>query len=206
MEIIRLTEDTLRQATTRAVDILARGGIVLYPTDTLYGLAVDAFNPTALARLRALKGRETKKPVSIVVHSVDALDDYVVWNGLARELAEKHLPGALTLVLPAKRDVPQEIQLVGYVGVRVPNDPFSLRLAQSFGRAFTATSANLSGLETKKTAHDILSQFGPSITEIDLVIDAGEIPGGVGSTVVTFREGKPYVLREGRISRENLGF
>lgn len=206
MEIIRLSEETKKAALLRATDILARGGIVLYPTDTLYGLAVDAFNPSALARLRALKGRETKKPVSIVLHSIDALDDYVVWNGRARELAEKHLPGALTLVLPAKNDVPSEIQLVGYVGVRVPDDAFSLLLAESFGRAFTATSANLSGLTTKKTAHGILAQFGPRMEEIDLVIDAGEIVGGVGSTVVTFREGNPYVLREGRISREHLGF
>lgn len=204
MEIIRLSEDTRRAATTRAVDILARGGIVLYPTDTLYGLAVDAFNPTALTRLRALKGRETKKPLSIVVHSVDALDDYVVWNGLARELADKHLPGALTLVLQAKRDVPIELQLIGMIGVRVPNDEFSLGLAKAFGRAFTATSANLSGLPTQETVADILTQLGPVITDIDLVIDAGERAGGVGSTVVTFRDGKPYILREGLLSRTEL--
>lgn len=205
MEIIRLTDDTHRQTIQKTLDVLARGGIVLYPTDTLYGLAVDAHNPSALARLRLLKGRETKKPISIVAPSVQALDTYVHWNDIARGLAERHLPGALTLVLPATAQVPEELQLIGQVGVRVPADTFSLALASAFGRAFTATSANRSGMKTSETVEEILAQFGPRISEIDLVIDAGERAGGAGSTVVTFREGVPYILREGLISRTELG-
>lgn len=205
MEIIRLTDDSHRQTITKTLNVLARGGIVLYPTDTLYGLAVDAHNPSALARLRLLKGRETKKPISIVVPSVEALDSYVHWNDTARVLAERHLPGALTLVLPAKAQVPAELQLIGQVGVRVPADAFSLTLAQAFGRAFTATSANLSGISTADSVDGILAQFGPRISEIDLVIDAGVRAGGVGSTVVTFKDSVPYILREGLISRTELG-
>jgi L-threonylcarbamoyladenylate synthase len=206
MEIIRLREERMRSALERARDVLARGGIVLYPTDTLYGLAVDAHNPGALARLRLLKGRETKKPISIVAHSVEALDAYVTWNDIARDLAARHLPGALTLVLPAQPSVPEEVQLIGQVGVRVPQDVFSRALATIYGGVFTATSANRSGETTQGTVHDILMQFGPRITEIDLVIDDGERAGGIGSTVVTFRDGTPYVVREGVISREQLGF
>ncbi len=206
MEIIRLTEERMREAIERARDVLARGGIVLYPTDTLYGLAVDAHNPSALTRLRLLKGRETKKPVSIVAHSVEALDAYVTWNEIAKELANRHLPGALTLVLPARSGVPENVQLIGQVGVRVPNDVFSRALATVYGGVFTATSANRSGETTPATVHEILMQFGPRITEIDLVIDDGERSGGIGSTVVTFRDGKPYMLREGLISKDELGF
>lgn len=206
MEIIRLTDEHMQSALLRARDILARGGIVLYPTDTLYGLAVDAGNPVALARLRALKGRETKKPISIVAHSVEALDAYVAWNEIAKRLAQRHLPGPLTLVLPARAGVPEDVQLIGHIGVRVPNDTFSRSLATLYGNPFTATSANRSGETTLASVHDILMQFGPRISEIDLVIDDGERAGGVGSTVVTFRDGKPYVLREGLITRDELGF
>ena len=205
MEIIRLSDETMKSALLQSRDVLARGGIVLYPTDTLYGLAVDAGNPTALARLRTLKGRETKKPISIVAKSVEALDSYVSWNPIARALAEKHLPGALTLVLPAREIVPNDIQLIGAVGVRVPDDVFSRALATLYGGIFTATSANRSGLATERTPHDILMQFGSRIVDIDLVIDAGERAGGIGSTVVTFRDGTPYIQREGLISREELG-
>lgn len=205
MEIIRLSPSTMRGAVERARDVLARGGIVLYPTDTLYGLAVDVHNPSALARLRLLKGRETKKPISIVVSSVDALDDYIVWNETAKALAQMHLPGPLTLVLTAKPHIPKEIQLIGQIGVRVPDDMFSESLARETATAFTATSANRSGMSTGPTIHEILMQFGPRISEIDLVIDDGERAGGVGSTVVTFKENKPYILREGLISRADLG-
>lgn len=206
MEIIRLSDELMREALERARDVLARGGIVLYPTDTLYGLAVDAHNSSALARLRALKGRETKKPISIIAHSVEALDAYVTWNEIAKDLAARHLPGALTLVLPARSSVPEEVQLIGQVGVRVPNDVFSRALATIFGGVFTATSANRSGEQTGTHIDQILMQFGPRISEIDLVIDAGERAGGMGSTVVTFRDGKPYILREGLLSKEELGF
>lgn len=204
MKILTLTEDSFAQAVGEAAGVLARGGIVLFPTDTLYGLAVDAHNPTAVARLRALKGRETKKPLSIVVNSIEAIEDYAEFPESAREVARAHLPGALTLVLTAKESVPQDIALVGNVGVRVPDHPFSLELARTFGRAYTATSANRSGFATLPHARDIAQSFGPLMAHIDLVIDAGELAGGLGSTVVTFRDGKVCVLREGAISRACL--
>jgi L-threonylcarbamoyladenylate synthase len=182
-----------------------RGGIVLYPTDTLYGLAVDATNPKALARLRALKGRETKKPISMVVATVEAMSDHIEWNDTARKLAHSHLPGPLTLVLPARPHVLPDLQLLGMVGIRVPEDAFALALSQTFGRPYTATSANRSGQVTQTTTKEILRQFGSLIHEIDLVIDAGERSGGKASTVVTFKGTTPYILREGVLSKEDLG-
>jgi len=204
MQVIRLHPDTFEAAVRAAVDVLQRGGIVLYPTDTLYGLAVDAHNPEALARLRALKGRETKKPISVVAADVEDLSTYVVMNEIAQRLADKHLPGALTLVLPAHASMPKEIALVGNVGVRVPDHLFSRALARAFGRAYTATSANRSGHRTPPTVELILQGFGPAVSEIDLVIDGGALEGGTGSTVVTVRNDSVYVLREGAIAREDL--
>lgn len=205
MKILRLKDASLREAVLETAGMLARGGIVLFPTDTLYGLAVDAHNPVALARLRALKGRETKKPISVILSSVDSIGEYVEYGPSARKLAERHLPGALTLVLPATRNAPADVQLLGTLGVRVPEHQFSLMLAQEFGRAYTATSANRSGFPTRNSVEHILQDFGPAISEIDLVVDDGELAAGIGSTVVTVRDGTVLVLREGKISREELG-
>lgn len=190
-------------AVRRAAEVLKKGGIVLYPTDTLYGLAVDAFNRSALERLRELKGREKKKPISIVVPDIDGIEAHAEMDSVAQHFAKRYLPGALTLVLPAKGHVPAELMLNGAIGVRVPDDAFALSLARSFG-PFTATSANRAGFPTPKTPHAIIEQFGPLAMQIDLIIDAGERAGAPGSTVMAFRNGEAVVLREGKISREEL--
>ena len=205
MQIITLSDSNQREAVAKTVEVLKRGGIVIYPTDTLYGLAVDATNSKALARLRNLKGREKKKPISIILPNVEAIADYVEWNTPAKKIANRFLPGPLTLVLPARPHVLAELQLLGMVGVRVPKDTFALALAKAFGKPYTATSANRSGLPTPATPHAILAQFGSLVDEIDLVIDAGERRGGTGSTVVTFRDNNPYIVREGILSKEMLG-
>lgn len=206
MEIIRLSETDTAIAARRAIEVLKQGGIVLYPTDTLYGLAVDALNVKALEKLRELKGRERKKPISVIVHSLKAIDDHVVLHDEARLLAERHLPGALTLVLPARSHIPEELLLNGALGVRISNDPFVEALAVRYRWPFTATSANPAGLLTGKTVPEIFDQFGRNILEVDLVIDDGERAGGVASTVVTYQNGQPRILREGAVSRETLGF
>lgn len=205
MEILQLSRTGVEAAAKKAAQILRNGGIVLYPTDTIYGLAVDATNARALRNLRELKGREAKKPVSIVVPSIEAIGTYGVMNDASRALAERFLPGALTLVLPAKDAVPSELVLAGGVGIRIPDDPFCLALARTFGKPYTATSANRSGREPGSTVESILTQFGSGAHGIDLVIDDGERKGRMASTVVTTVSGTPYVLREGAISRETLG-
>ncbi len=205
MEIIRLDDTNVEAAAARAAAVLRAGGIVLYPTDTLYGLGVDAVNRPALERLRALKGREKKKPISVIVAAPEKMDEHVHAHAEARALAEKHFPGALTLVLAAKDTIPTEIQLNGAVGIRIPNDPFALALARAFGKPFTATSANKAGQQTPAAVLDILAQLAPLGHHVDLVIDAGERAGGRPSTVVLYTGDTPYVLREGAISREELG-
>lgn len=205
MQIISLNDSNRREAVAKTVEVLKRGGIVMYPTDTLYGLAVDATNSKALASLRELKGREKKKPISILLPTVEALADYIEWNPVARKLADKFLPGPLTLVLPARKHVLPELQLLGMVGVRVPRDSFAHDVAVAFKKPYTATSANRSGLPTPSTVEAILAQFGSLIHELDLVIDDGPRGAGKGSTVVTFKDEKAYLLREGTLSRSELG-
>lgn len=205
MELLHLSETGVDAAAKKAAQVLRNGGIVLYPTDTIYGLAVDATNARALANLRELKGREAKKPISIVVPSIDAIPTYAVMNNTARALAERFLPGALTLVMQAKDTVPAELVLAGGIGIRIPDDAFCLALASAFGKPYTATSANKSGREPGSTVSSILTQFGHGAHGIDLVIEDGERKDKKASTVVTTVSGTPYVLREGAITREALG-
>ena len=204
MKIIRVADIGINEAAQQAALVLRKGGIVLFPTDTLYGLAVDANNTAAIVRLRELKGREQKKPISIIVDSVDTISVHAELIPEAEILARRHLPGALTLVLPGKKHLSKELMLNGEIGVRVPNDSFSRKLASVFSQPFTATSANRSGLPTQDTVAGILSNFGPYISYIDLVIDDGERAGSSPSTVISFKDGQIRILREGAISKETL--
>jgi L-threonylcarbamoyladenylate synthase len=205
MRIVSLAKTGIYAAADDAARILRDGGIVLYPTDTLYGLAVDMTNPEALAQLYELKGREKGKPVSFVVPDIDAIGTYGVLNDAAQALAERFLPGPLTLVLEATSEVPKELAPEGLVGIRIPDDPFCLALARALGRPYTATSANISGELTRATVPEILDQLGRRASLIALAIDDGSRTGGIGSTVVAVRDGEARILREGALSRTTLG-
>ncbi len=205
MEIIHLSSTKPEVAAKAAVHALSRGNIVLYPTDTIYGLGVNALDSGAITRLRELKGREKRKPISIIVESIAQIEKYAVLTPAGRALAEKHLPGPLTLVLKADKRIPPELQLNGTIGIRIPNDPFCLALAKAYKHPFTSTSANLSGRETLWNPLQVLSQFRDNADKISLVIDAGERNSVLPSTVVLATGDAPFILREGALSREALG-
>lgn len=205
MEILSLRDTGVAAAAEKAAGVLRDGGIVLFPTDTLYGLAVNATDPEAVARLRSLKGREPKKPVSVILPDVETVATYAVLDREGEAIARRLLPGALTLVLPATPAMPASVTDDGAVGIRIPDDPFCLALARAFGKPYTATSANRSGHETPGTVAAVLAQFGPAAARIGLAIDAGTREGNRPSTVLAVREGTLQVLREGALSREALG-
>ena len=205
MEIVRLGETSLEEVVEKAVAVLKAGGIVAYPTDTVYGLGVDAFNEHALHKLRTLKRREKKRPISIVVAEVEHLKEHGELNEHASRLADAHLPGALTLVLPAKDHIPESLTFNGGVGIRVPNDPLCRALAKAFHRPFTTTSANQTRLSTPKSVDELVWHFGNHIHHIDLIIDRGPRDGGLASTVVSCVGAEPQILREGVILRKDLG-
>lgn len=186
-------------------DILDTGGIILYPTDTLYGLGVDALNTEALRKLRALKGREDGKPISIVVADMVMAEEYAEVTALARKLAAEFLPGKLTLVLSAKNNLPTELTAgTGTIGVRIPNHLLCLNLAREFGRPYTATSANVSDMNSKNSVPEILAQFEARAGMIDRAIDVGELLESLPSTVVDARGETPHIVRVGAISKEDI--
>jgi L-threonylcarbamoyladenylate synthase len=200
MERIRLSDTDINTAAAWAAATLRAGGIVLYPTDTLYGLAADAGNSEALRRLRQLKGREEGKTFSVAVADMPMMARYALVTPLAARLAAAYLPGALTLVLDAAETRPDQIMRGdGTVAVRIPDHPFCLALAREFG-AYTATSANLAGKEALRNVDDILAQLASSSIEADLAIDAGELPASAGSTIVDARADAPVILRAGALT------
>ena len=189
----------------KAVTELQQGHIILYPTDTVYGLGVDAFSAKAVTALENLKGRSDEKHFLIMLPNIDTINEYAVMSPAALELATKFLPGPLTLVLPAKDTLPSFLTHDGSIGIRIPDNQFCLELAEAFGRPFTTTSANVSGEDIKESIDEILQQFGEKANEISFIIRDGEKPIGKPSTIVRFVEDSPELIREGALSREDLG-
>jgi len=180
-----------------ALRVLLGGGIVAYPTETFYGLGVDARNRAACERLFELKGRPTEKALPCIVSGLGQLEAVARRLGSAvLPLAREFWPGPLTLVIEAKPGIaassPDGGLAVRASGLRLPRD-----LAEGLGAPITATSANRSGAPPATTAEEVLSGLG---SELDLVLDGGPCPGGLPSTIVDVRQRPPRLIREGRVS------
>jgi len=186
-----------------AARCLRGGGLVAFPTDTLYGLAAVASNDAAVERLFAAKRRSRDRPLPILIASVadiDAVATHV--STAARRLMEAFWPGGLTLVLP-RRPGFRSLALAGgeTVALRVPAHPVALELLRRVGEPLTGTSANLSGRPGPRSAEEVRRHLGD---RVDLVVDAGPSPGGVESTVVDCTVDPPRVLREGAVPAERV--
>jgi L-threonylcarbamoyladenylate synthase len=181
-----------------AVTTLANGGIVAFPTDTLYALGADASQPAAVRRVFEIKVREAGKPLPLFVADTAAADRIAIMTPAARKLAERFWPGALTLVLRKMAGFDSEALSGGEtVAVRVPANSVALEILAGLGRPVTATSANLSGGRDPVSADEVRRQL---YGRIDLLIDAGACDGGVSSTIVDCSGREPKVIRHGAVS------
>ncbi len=188
-------------AINHAVDVLQRGGLVAFPTDTVYGLATLPFQRETVERLFIAKGRNSSRAIAILVGAIE--DVGKVARGLdsrALRLALRFWPGPLTLIVPGIARLPDVLSSNNTVGLRMPNHPVALSLLRAIG-PLAVTSANLSGQENPLSAQDVLSQLNG---RIDLILDGGASPGCVPSTVVDCTQAEMVVLREGPISSEAL--
>ncbi len=187
----------------QAVEILRAGGVVAFPTDTVYGLGACAWDAAAVAQLYVAKGRAESKAIPILLASADALGEVADQvPPLAWALAARFWPGPLTLVVPRQARVPDVVTGGGNtVAVRVPNHPVALQLIKALGEPLAATSANLSGAPSPVSADDVLSQLRG---RIPLILDGGPCPGGLASTVLDLTREPPVILRRGPVSREDL--
>jgi L-threonylcarbamoyladenylate synthase len=187
----------------RAAEILRAGGLVAFPTETVYGLGADASSETAVARLYAVKGRPADHPV--IIH-LDSLERALAWARdvpkEARVLAEKFWPGPLTLIL--KRSEKAKDFVTGgqpSVGIRVPSHPIAQELLKAFGGGIAAPSANRFGRVSPTAAAHVREDLGK---DVDLVLEGGPSEVGIESTIVDLSGGEAVLLRPGRISRAEL--
>jgi L-threonylcarbamoyladenylate synthase len=188
----------------RAVEALRRGGLVAFPTETVYGLGADASNPDALRRLYAVKGRPPRHPVIVHLADFDQLGDWArAVPPEAQKLAGAFWPGPLTLVLPRRRErVPVEVTGgLDTVGLRVPDQPVALRLLRAFGRGIAAPSANRFGNVSPTTAADVRADLG---ADVDVILDGGRCAVGVESTIVDCSGDGLAILRLGGLPREQV--
>jgi len=193
----------IKKQVEEAISVLKRGGIVAFPTDTVYGLGACATNRQAVERVYEVKGRPQNMALPLLLAHVSQISEVAEpVPQIAWLLARNFLPGALTLVLPKSKTVPDFVTAGGItVAVRIPAHPIPVALAEGLGAPVIGTSANLSGKPSALTADEVYSQFG---NKIDLVIDGGRCPGGRESTVVDATGETPVVLREGAIARKEL--
>jgi L-threonylcarbamoyladenylate synthase len=185
---------SLAEDIAAGVAALARGEVIGFPTETFYGLGVDALDPSALERLRARKGRGAEKAISVLV--TEAMLEAVVAevSPAARALMAAHWPGPLTLALPARPGLPEGLVMEGCVAVRWSPHPVAQALLEGLGRPLTATSANPAGAPPPTTAAGVRAYFAGC-----LVVDGGETPGGQPSTLARVRGDVVEVLRAGAV-------
>jgi L-threonylcarbamoyladenylate synthase len=192
-----------KEAIAVAARVLAEGGLVAFPTDTVYGVGAHAFQPDAVERIYTAKIRPRAKAIPILLARADDLP--LVAEGITETawlLAERFWPGGLTLVFPKKASVPEVVSAGGpTVAVRVPDHPVFLALIAALGAPLAGTSANLSGRVSLVTAREVEAELGG---RIELILDGGRCPGGIPSTVLDLTTDPPTVLRAGAIAVEEI--
>ena len=188
-------------AIERTLAVLIAGGLVAVPTDTVYGLAALVTDSLAIARIYQAKERSDNKAIAVLIGELDQLGLVAQpLNRSAHRLASAFWPGALTLVVPRRLDLPSNLSPLPTIGVRMPDHSFARRLLNKAGPLAT-TSANLSGGPNPRNAQEVLAQLDG---RIELVLDGGDAPGGVPSTVVDCTGSEIIILRQGAISAEQI--
>ncbi len=206
MKIVKTQNTTTEEIVKRAAAVLSQGGLVIYPTETVYGVGVDVTNEAAVAKLLSYKSRREGKPLSMAVADEVMASEYVELNEQARALYAQFMPGPITVVSKSKGLVAEDVASeFGNLGVRIPDYPLVRQLVRAFGRPVTATSANASGRKRPYQVSDILANLSEKQKSlIDLIIDAGELPKNEPSTVIDTTLSTPVTLRGGELAERKL--
>ena len=175
-----------------AIEVLSSGGVVLYPTDTVYGLGANIFNEKAVEKVYNIKNRDYFKPISACFSSIEGVLLLAEIPSKYKDSISKYLPGPFTFIFNETPSMHINFAKNHKIGVRIPENNIAIRLSQIF--PITATSANLAGKETLKTPKEILNQLND---EVDYVIDVGPLESDLTSTVVDLTRKDPKILRQG---------
>ncbi len=191
------SEDTLR----RALDVLRAGGLVAFPTDTVYGVGALAFDGTAIESIYLAKDRPIEKAIPVLISEAGELEKVSIdIPNAARKLASRFWPGPLTILVPKRLDLPDAVSATSTVGVRVPDHTVARELLRLAG-PMAVTSANISGAQSPVNAEEVYEQLGG---RIPLILDGGPTPGGIPSTLVDCTTPELKILREGPVRMEEL--
>ncbi|CAN5860910.1 hypothetical protein BH18ACI5_BH18ACI5_08800 [soil metagenome] len=195
-------DPTSAAALARAAALIRGGGLVAYPTDTVYGLGCDPRNPAAVARLFNAKGRDAKRASPLIGASIEQLSSFVHLTAMAQRLAEMFWPGPLSLVMKARPEIsPLVLGGLDTAAVRVPADATARNLAEAAGFVITATSANMSGQPPVARASLISSTLA---SQLDFILDGGTLAGGAVSTIVDVTSDAPQLVRAGAIAWDRV--
>ena len=191
----------LPQAISRAVDLIRSGGLIAFPTDTVYGIGVSAFHTDAIDRIYRVKGRSTLKAIPILLGDAEIAEQITPsFSPIVKKLTENYWPGPLTLIVPLHSSLPENLSSTPTIGLRVPDHEFTLTLLRKTG-PLAATSANISGESSALSAEEVQFQLGG---KVDLILDGGRSPGGLASTVLDCTGKEPVILREGPLTWEDI--
>jgi L-threonylcarbamoyladenylate synthase len=180
----------------RAVEIIRRGGVIAFPTETVYALAGDANSAQALMRIYTLKKRIATSPMAILVKDLKTAEQIAVFNDLAYKLGHKFCPGPLTLILPAQKDAAIVRTAGDNIGIRIPSHLIAQQILQALNIPLIGTSANLSGEPSALCADQVRQYFD---NQLDLIINESDIIGVEASTIVDLTVSPPRILRVGAI-------
>ncbi len=188
---------------SEALEAVGSGEVIVFPTETFYGLGADALNEAAVRRVASLKGRDPENPIPLIISDMEMLKDITTeLPPLAEKLMHHFWPGPLTLVLPAKKGVPTLLMnRDGGVGVRISSHPVASALVKGLGHPLTATSANTSGRLPARTIGEARAYFSG---QVEIFFDGGNLEGKKGSTVVAIHRDQLKIIRDGEISPKEL--
>ncbi|MBN2418770.1 MAG: threonylcarbamoyl-AMP synthase [Deltaproteobacteria bacterium] len=197
------SDETTKTALYKAKQVLLSGGIVAFPTESFYGLAVDIENERAIEKLFALKQRDKNNPVLILLPEITALKEYVEEiPDQAVKMINAFWPGGLTMIFKANRKISHLLTAnTGKIGIRYSSHPVATALAGSIGRPVTGTSSNISGYAPCNTADEVFENLGE---KVDLILDNGATPGGKGSTILDITATPPVFIREGIVLQKDI--
>ncbi len=201
MDVKKFFDSVDKKAIESCVTALNSGGLVVFPTETVYGIGVNAFDFEAVESLYLKKQRPFDKPLLMHISSLEMAESIAYLDDISRELIRRFSPGPLTLVVRRKQTLPSVAVSNGdTVGLRFPSNPFFLELSKAFGKPIAATSANISGEKSAVRSHELKSVLDIA----DVVIDGGECELGLESTIVSLVGETPKILRQGSFPKEKL--
>lgn len=199
MEIIKQSEVNILEI----IEALKQGKVIVYPTETCYGLGCDATNPEAVKKLFAIKERPENKSVLVLVSDVEMIKKYVQWSPVLEELARKYWPGPLTLVAKIENKnidlAPGVVSEDHTMAFRITDHHFAYDLAKGLGHPLVSTSANITAQASPYNIQSVLEMFGKADNQPDIIIDSGSLPINPPSTIIRVADNKVEVLRQGGI-------